>query len=141
MNIGGASARSGLPAKTIRYYEQIGLVVPVRRDNDYRDYGDRDVHELRFVARARALGFGIEDCRHLLALYRDRDRASGEVRAAAARHIDEIRAKIAELRAMERTLARLVEACHGGERPDCPILEGLAGGDESSPSPKEGKRR
>ena len=126
MNIGEAARRSGLPAKTIRYYEQIGLVAALRRDNDYRDYGDREVHELRFIARARALGFSIDQCRHLLALYRDRHRASADVRDAARQHIAEIRAKIAELEAMERTLSNLVEACHGDARPDCPILDGLA---------------
>ena len=126
MNIGEAARRSGLPAKTIRYYEQIGLVAALRRDNDYRDYGDREVHELRFIARARALGFSIDQCRHLLALYRDRHRTSADVRDAARQHIAEIRAKIAELEAMERTLSNLVEACHGDARPDCPILDGLA---------------
>lgn len=132
MNIGQASARSGLPAKTIRYYEQIGLVTPQRRDNDYRDYGDKEMHELRFVASARALGFTIEQCRHLLALYRDRNRASADVRAAAQAHIAEIRAKIRELRSMERTLATLVEHCRGDDRPDCPIIEGLAEGDAAA---------
>lgn len=127
MNIGQAAKRSGLSAKTIRYYEENGLIAPARRDNDYRDYGDKELHELRFIASARSLGFGIEQVRHLLALYRDRGRASAEVRAAARTHIDEIRRKIAELSAMERTLARLVEACRGDARPDCPILEGLAG--------------
>ncbi|MGQ0590247.1 MAG: Cu(I)-responsive transcriptional regulator [Sphingosinicella sp.] len=132
MNIGQASARSGLPAKTIRYYEQIGLVTPPRRDNDYRDYGDKEMHELKFVASARALGFTIEQCRHLLALYRDRNRASADVRAAARSHIAEIRAKIRELRAMERTLSTLVEHCRGDDRPDCPIIEGLAEGDAAA---------
>jgi Cu(I)-responsive transcriptional regulator len=126
MNIGQAAARSGLPAKTIRYYEQIGLVTPGRRDNEYRDYGERDVNELRFVARARALGFSIEQCRRLLELYRDKDRASAEVRDAAKDHIAEIRSRIAELKAMERTLTALVLACRGDTRPDCPILDGLA---------------
>ena len=132
MNIGQASAKSGLPAKTIRYYEQIGLVTPPRRDNDYRDYGDKEMHELRFVASARALGFTIEQCRHLLALYRDRNRASADVRAAAQAHIAEIRTKIRELRAMELTLATLVEHCRGDDRPDCPIIEGLAEGDAAA---------
>ncbi len=127
MNIGEAAKRSGLPTKTIRYYEEIGLVAPARRDSGYRDYSDRDVHELTFVARARALGFTVEECRHLLALYRDQSRASGEVRAAAEKHIADIRTRIAELQAMERTLSQLVQACHGDARPDCPILEGLAG--------------
>ena len=127
MNIGEAGRRSGLPAKTIRYYEQIGLVAPARRDNDYRDYSDRDVHELRFVARARALGFSVEESRQLLALYRDRDRSSADVREAATRHIADINRRIAELREMERTLSDLVRTCHGDSRPDCPILEGIAG--------------
>ena len=126
MNIGAASRKSGLSTKTIRYYEQIGLVSPSRRENDYRDYGDKELHELRFVASARALGFSIDQCRHLLALYRDRDRASADVRAAATAHIDEIRVKIAELEAMERALTGLVDACTGDDRPDCPIIEGLA---------------
>lgn len=132
MNIGQASARSGLPAKTIRYYEQIGLVEAGRRDNAYRDYDEREVHELRFVARARGLGFSIDECRHLLALYRDRDRASADVRAAAEKHIREIQRKIDELKAMERTLIGLVRACRGNERPDCPILDSLAGADEGT---------
>ena len=127
MNIGEAARRSGLPAKTIRYYEEIGLVVPGRRGNAYRDYGDRELHELRFVASARGLGFAIDEVRRLLALYRDKGRASADVRAAAQAHIVAIRAKIAELKAMERTLAGLVAACRGDARPDCPILEGLAG--------------
>lgn len=130
MNIGKAGRRSGLPAKTIRYYEEIGLIAPARRDNDYRDYGDRELHELRFIASARRLGFTIDQIRHLLALYRDKDRASADVRAAAQAHIAEIRTRIADLRAMERTLAGLVAACHGDDRPDCPILDSLA-----SPNP------
>jgi Cu(I)-responsive transcriptional regulator len=126
MNIGEAARRSGLPPKTIRYYEQIGLVAPERRDNDDRDYDDRDVHELRFVARARALGFSVEECRRLLSLYRDRSRSSADVREAAEHHLDQVRTKIAELREMERTLTRLVESCHGDDKPDCPILDDLA---------------
>ena len=126
MKIGEAAARTGLPPETIRYYEQIGLVSPGRRGNEYRDYGDREVHALRFIARARALGFSIEQCRHLLALYRDQGRASADVRAAAEDHIKAVRAKIAELRSMERTLAALVDACHGDALPDCPILDELA---------------
>lgn len=126
MNIGEAGRQSGLPAKTIRYYEDIGLLRPARRDNGFRDYGDRDIHELRFIARARGLGFSVEECRHLLELYRDTGRASAEVKEMAAGHIQAIRAKMKELQAMERTLSRLVEKCAGDERPDCPILEGLA---------------
>ena len=126
MNIGDASARSGLPAKTIRYYEDIGLLRPARRDNGFRDYGERDLNDLRFLARARGLGFSVEECRHLLALYRDKDRASAEVRAAAATHITAIQAKIEELRSMEKTLSHLIEQCAGDARPDCPILDELS---------------
>ena len=128
MNIGQASERSGLPTKTIRYYEDIGLLKPARRGNGFRDYADRDVHELRFIARARGLGFSVEECRHLLELYRDTGRASADVREAAAFHIAAIRSKIDELRSMERTLSRLMDECAGDDRPDCPILNELSGG-------------
>lgn len=128
MNIGQAAERAGLPPKTIRYYENIGLLKPARRDNGFRDYGDRDVHELRFIARARGLGFSVGECRHLLGLYRDTGRASAEVRETAAAHIAAIRAKIQELRSMERTLSQLVEQCAGDDRPDCPILDELSAG-------------
>ena len=127
MNIGDAGKRSGLPAKTIRYYEDIGLIRPARRGNGFRDYGDREVNELRFIARARGLGFSVEECRHLLELWRDRGRPSAAVRETASRHIADIRAKIEELRAMEKTLTHLVERCAGDGRPDCPILDELAG--------------
>ncbi len=127
MNIGQAAKRSGLPTKTIRYYEDIGLVSSARRENGFRDYSERDVHNLRFVARARGLGFTVEECRHLLELYQDPARSSAEVRQAAERHIEDVRAKIAELQAMEKTLNHLIHACAGDGRPDCPILEGIAG--------------
>ena len=127
MNIGQAAEWSGLPTKTIRYYEDVGLLQPARRANGFRDYGDRDVHDLRFIARARGLGFSVEQCRHLLDLYRDRSRASAEVRQVAADHIEVIRAKIDELKSMERTLSALIEQCHGDDRPDCPVLDELSG--------------
>lgn len=126
MNIGVASQLSGLPTKTIRYYEDIDLLRPARRDNGFRDYAMSDVHELRFVARARGLGFSVEECRHLLELYRNKERASADVRNAAIAHVEAIREKIRELRSMERTLTQLVHQCAGDSRPDCPILEGLA---------------
>jgi Cu(I)-responsive transcriptional regulator len=126
MNIGEAAAASGLPPKTIRYYEEIGLVTPRRAANGYRDYGPEAVRFLGFVARARGLGFSVEDCRALLSLYRDRDRASGEVRAIAEEHLAEIDRKLDELQSMRRTLAHLVATCHGDDRPDCPILDQLA---------------
>jgi Cu(I)-responsive transcriptional regulator len=127
MNIGEAAKESGLPPKTIRYYEEIGLVRSDRRDNNYRDYSENALHNLRFLKRARTLGFSIDDCRQLLSLYADRGRASADVRELAEAHIGEIDAKIAELKAMRKTLATLVHACHGDHRPDCPILEDLAG--------------
>lgn len=127
MNIGQAAEASGLPPKTIRYYEEIGLVRSDRRGNNYRDYSQNALHNLRFLARARALGFSIEECRQLLSLYADKGRASADVRELAKSHIAEIETKIAELQAMKGTLAKLIHACHGDERPECPILEDLAG--------------
>jgi MerR family copper efflux transcriptional regulator len=126
MNIGEAARASGLPPKTIRYYEEIGLVHSDRRDNNYRDYSETALHNLRFLQRGRALGFSIEDCRQLLSLYGDKRRASADVRRVAEEHIGEIDGKIAELKAMRKTLSTLVHACHGDHRPDCPILEDLA---------------
>ncbi len=126
MNIGDVAERSGLPAKTIRYYEDIGLVKPLRSANGYRSFRERDVHKLAFLGRARALGFSIEDCRNLLKLYEDDDRTSAEVKLIAEVQLDRIDRKIAELTEMRATLAHLVEACAGDHRPDCPILADLA---------------
>ncbi len=127
MNIGDVAAATGLPAKTIRYYEDIDLVRPARGANGYRAFAETDLHKLRFLARARALGFSIEDCRALLALYGDDGRESGEVKAIASKHLKKIAAKIADLRNMEATLAHLVDTCAGDDRPDCPILKDLGG--------------
>lgn len=127
MNVSQAAQRSGLPAKTIRYYEDVGLIRPGRAANGYRDYSGDDVHILAFLKRARGLGFSIEDCRQLTALYRDKSRASHDVREIAVAHIVAIEDKIAELQSMRRTLDTLVSACHGDDRPDCPILEDMAG--------------
>ena len=127
MNIKDAAAASGLPAKTIRYYEEIGLIRPARGDNGYRDFSEADAHKLTFLARARGLGFAIEDCRALLALWEDRDRASADVKRLAEAHLDEIDRKIAELTGLRASLADLVHRCHGDGRPDCPILTDLAG--------------
>ena len=126
MNIGDVSERTGLPAKTIRYYEDIGLVRPARDTNGYRVFRDTDVHKLAFLGRARALGFSIEDCRTLLALYEDDDRASADVKAVATEHLHQIEDKIAQLQAMRDTLNELVHCCAGDNRPDCPILKDLA---------------
>ena len=126
MNISEVSRRSGLPSKTIRYYEEIGLIRPARDANGYRRFDERDLHRLAFLGRARALGFSIEDCRGLLALYEDRARASAEVKAIAQQHLDRIDGKLAELKQMRATLSNLVRQCAGDDRPDCPILADLA---------------
>lgn len=128
MNIGEASDRSGLPAKTIRYYEDIGLIRPERGGNGYRDYDMSDVHKLRFLQRSRGLGFSVEECRQLLALYEDKSRASADVKDIAQTKLSEIDQKIREMMELRRTLEHLVHACHGNDRPDCPILEGLSEG-------------
>ncbi len=126
MNISQAAGETGLPAKTIRYYEEIGLVTPLRDSNGYRAFGEADVHKLTFLARSRALGFSIEDCRTLLGLWEDQSRASSDVRTLAKEHLAQIEAKIEDLQAMRDTLSELVEACVGDDRPDCPILKDLA---------------
>jgi MerR family copper efflux transcriptional regulator len=136
MNIGEAADRSSLPAKTIRYYEDIGLIRPDRGENGYRDYRGDDVHKLRFLQRSRGLGFSVEECRQLLALYEDKTRASADVKDIASAKLDEIDRKIRELTELRRTLEHLVHACHGNDRPDCPILEELA--DEPPAAPKTG---
>jgi Cu(I)-responsive transcriptional regulator len=126
MNIKDVAAKAGLPAKTIRYYEEIGLIHPKRSANGYRSFATADVAKLTFLAHARGLGFTIEECRALLALYEDKARASAEVKTLAKGHLDRIAAKIADLRAMQATLSHLVQACAGDNRPDCPILDGIA---------------
>jgi Cu(I)-responsive transcriptional regulator len=131
MNIGEVADRTGVPAKTIRYYEEIGLVTPARSHNGYRAFSMRDVHKLDFLGRARALGFPIEDCRRLLALWSDESRTSAEVKGLARDHLDAIEAKITALQEMRATLTHLVGACAGDERPDCPIIETLSGQDDA----------
>jgi Cu(I)-responsive transcriptional regulator len=139
MNIGEVAERTGVPAKTIRYYEEIGLVAsPVRGGNGYRAYTDEAVHTLRFVASARNLGFTVDQCRMLLALYRDKSRASSDVKRVAEEHIGEIDRKIEELGAMRKTLSTLARRCHGDDRPDCPIIDELAA---SKSAPKSTKSR
>ena len=132
MTIGEAAARSGVPAKTIRYYEQIGLLhPPPRGENLYRSYTDADVAMLHFVGRARRLGFSVQDLKQLVALYRDRGRASADVKAIALHHIDRIDRKLAELQTVRAALTDLAARCHGDARPDCPILDDLAGETEN----------
>jgi Cu(I)-responsive transcriptional regulator len=128
MNIGQAAEQSGVSAKMIRHYESIGLVEQARRtDGGYRVYTANDVHTLRFIRRARDLGFSMKAIAQLLGLWRNRRRASGDVRRVAQQHITELDQKIAELQAMRRTLTALVEHCHGDRRPECPILDDLSG--------------
>lgn len=127
LNIGDVSKRTGLRAKTIRYYEEIGLVKPLRDTNDYRVFREIDLHKLTFLSRARALGFTIDDCRNLLALYEDETRASADVKEITSKHLKEIEAKINDLQSMHATLSHLSQECAGDHRPDCPILEGLSG--------------
>lgn len=124
MNIGQAAAASGVSAKMIRYYEQIGLIeAPARSHSGYRVYAEPNVHTLRFVRRARSLGFSVEETGALLALWRDRSRASADVKTLALKHVAELEEKAAALQAMAATLRHLASHCHGDQRPDCPILD------------------
>lgn len=133
MNIGEASEHSGLPVKTIRYYEDIGLVRPLRSENGYRDFVDTDLQRLKFLQRARSLGFSIDECRELLSLYEDRNRASADVKEITRAKIREVDRKIEELRSLKKVLSQLVTACHGDDRPDCPIIDDLSGGHDHDP--------
>lgn len=127
MNIGRAAEKTGLSVKTIRYYEEIGLVDADRAENGYRDFGDRQITQLRMLAQARHLGFGLEECRELLDLNADPDRASRDVQALAVRNLDAVRSKIRQLQDLEDELERLIQECHGDDAPDCAILDGLSG--------------
>lgn len=126
MNIGEIAKRSSIPAKTIRYYEDIGLVSPGRTANGYRDFNDLDFHRLQFLGRARTLGFSIEDCRTLLQLWQDKSRTSGDVKAVVSTHLTKIDKKIDDLQAIRGTLMKLFKNCAGDDRPECPILENLS---------------
>jgi Cu(I)-responsive transcriptional regulator len=133
LDIGRASKASGVSVKMIRHYETLGLLKNVARTYaNYRVYTERDVHTLRFIKRARTLGFAIEDIRELLSLWQNKSRPSASVKKVAAGHMEELKRKIAEMQAMVSTLSHLTRNCHGDQRPDCPILEDLAG------APKKG---
>lgn len=128
MNIGQAAEASGISAKTIRYYEDIGLIPAAdRSDGGYRIYDKHAVHTLRFIHRSRELGFSMRDIRQLLTLWQDRQRASADVKQLARAHMEELDRKLEQLRSMRQTLEHLVEHCEGDNRPDCPILDGLSG--------------
>ncbi len=127
MNIGEAARATGISAKMIRYYEEIGLIGRADRSaSNYRSFDARDVNELRFVKRARSLGFSVKEITRLLSLWRDRQRPSREVKAIAERHVADLEARIAEMQAMADTLRDLSRCCAGDDRPDCPILTDLA---------------
>ncbi|MBP3979379.1 MAG: Cu(I)-responsive transcriptional regulator [Gammaproteobacteria bacterium] len=125
--IGEAARRAGVSARMVRHYESLSLLPPVgRTDSGYRQYTEADVHALRFIGRARTLGFSMEEIRELLGLWQDKSRASGHVKRIAQAHIDDLGARIAAMQAMQRTLQTLVSCCQGNDRPDCPILDDLA---------------
>lgn len=128
MNIGAVAELSNLSAKTIRFYEDIELITPARYQNGYRNYSESDMHRLRFLQRARSLGFTIEECRLLLSLYKDKNRASADVKAIALGKIKQIERKISELKSLKATLKNLADHCHGDHRPNCPIIDDLASG-------------
>jgi MerR family copper efflux transcriptional regulator len=129
-NIGEAARLSGVSAKMIRHYEAIGLIPPASRTlAGYRIYSDADLHRLRFIKRSRSLGFPVRQIQTLLGLWDDRERASAEVKRLAEAHADELGRRIGEMQAMQRTLLQLARRCHGDDRPDCPILDDLAGRD------------
>ena len=134
MKIGEVANASGVPAKTIRYYESVGLIpAATRADNGYREYAANDVQTLRFIQRARSLGFSVEAIGELLPLWRDRSRASADVRGIALRHVEEVERKIEQLQGVRDALLDLVHRCHGDDRPECPIIERLADGEAKSP--------
>ena len=134
MNIGDAARASGVSAKAIRYYESVGLIRPAQRaENGYRDFSEQDVHMLRFVHRARGLGFSVAEAGELLSLYQDRNRASADVQAIGKQAISRVENKLAELQSMRVVLTDLVRRCHGDERPECPILDDLAGASAGTP--------
>ena len=126
-NIGEAAARSGVSAKMVRHYESLGLLPKVARtDSNYRQYSEREVHTLRFIRRARDLGFSMAEIAELLKLYQNRRRASGDVKRIALAHVADLERRMNEMGEMKRTLEHLAHCCHGDSRPDCPILEELA---------------
>lgn len=141
MNIGQAAESSGISAKMIRYYERVDLIPPVgRTESGYRVYTDADIHTLKFIQRARSLGFSVKQMHELVSLWRDRSRSSANVKAVALAHVAELENKIEALNSMRETLQHLAEHCRGDHRPDCPIIEGLSEGQQPPDSPKRSSR-
>ena len=127
-NIGEAARRSGVSARMVRHYEGLGLLPDVARtESGYRQYTEADIHTLRFVKRSRDLGFSMDEIAELVDLWHNRRRTSASVKRIAQKHLGELEQRIADMQAMQRTLSHLVHCCHGDARPDCPILEDLAG--------------
>ena len=140
MNIGQASQEAGITAKMIRYYESIGLLPEAdRRESGYRDYSDDDISRLKFLRRARSLGFSVPQIQELMRLWSDRDRSNAEVRELALNHAAELEVKAQQLQEMIQTLRRLARACRRGDRPECPIIEDLGGGNVP-PVPRRDKK-
>ncbi|MFH1556293.1 MAG: Cu(I)-responsive transcriptional regulator [Pseudomonadota bacterium] len=141
MNIGEAAKRSGVNSKMIRYYESIGLTeAAIRQESGYRDYSDNDVHALRFIRRARDLGFSVKQIGDLLALWRDRDRSSADVKAISLQHVRDLQDKRRAIEDMIATLSNLAQHCHGDGRPDCPIIANLADADVEAREPQAKSR-
>lgn len=141
MNIGEAAQRSGISPKMLRHYESLGLLPEVARsESGYRQYGEKEVHTLRFIRRARDLGFAIAEIAELLKLWQNRQRSSAEVKRIALAHVADLERRLTEMQAMKRSLEALAGCCHGDERPDCPILEQLAGEDPKENPAKAGLR-
>ncbi len=141
MNIGTVAERSGVAPKTIRYYESIGLITPAAREhNGYRLYSAIDMGTLNFIKRARNLGFAVDEVRELLDLWRNQRRTSAAVKALAARHLQALDRKIEELHAMRKTIAHLIERCHGDDRPDCPILDDIGASTTDEARGQAGRR-
>ncbi len=135
--IGEAARRAGVSARMVRHYESLGLLPPVgRTDSGYRQYTEAEVHALRFIRRARDLGFAMHEITELLGLWQDKQRASSQVKRIAQTHIDDLATRIAAMQAMQRSLQSLVQCCHGDQRPDCPILDDLAAAGDGAP-PKQ----
>ena len=139
--IGTAARRAGISARMVRHYESLGLINGVARtDSGYRQYTESDVHTLHFIRRSRDLGFSMEEIAELLGLWRDRSRASSQVKRIAQTHIDDLSERIAQMQAMQRTLQTLVSCCQGNDRPDCPILDDLAAGQAEHHAPRTSRR-